>query len=54
MQKLYLVVAELIVYRLNLCIHRFAVHVIESDNIRQSLATYKLPAACGVVVLPPN
>ena len=54
MQKLYLVIAELIVYRLDFRIHRLPVHDVEADNIRQSLATYKLPAACGVVVLPPN
>jgi hypothetical protein len=53
-KKLYLVVGEFVIYRFDLSIYRFAVHDVEADNIRQSLATYKLPAACGVIVLPPN
>ena len=54
MQKLYLVVAELIVYRLDLCIHRLPVHDVVADNIRDALPANELPPPGSVIVLPPD
>jgi hypothetical protein len=53
MQKLNLVIAELIVYRLNFRIHRFAVHDVEPDDVRYSLSPYELSPPGSVIVLSP-
>jgi hypothetical protein len=53
MQELYLIVAQLIVYRLNFRVDCFPVHGIEADNVRDSKPTDKLAAPRGVIVLPP-
>jgi hypothetical protein len=54
MEELYLIVAELIVHRLDLRVDRLAVHGIEADNVRDALPTDKLPASRRMIVLPPN
>ena len=53
MQELYLIVAQLIVYRLDFSVDRLPVHGIEADNVRDSQPADKLPAPSGVIVLPP-
>ena len=54
MEELYLIVAELIVHRLDLRVDCFAVHGIEADNVRDALPSDELPAPRRVIILPPN